>query len=267
MPFVKRGSIGYNIEWFPKEGFSDTHLLSMRPLSGAIAERSEVKLSVIIPVYNEQATIKEVLDRVRAVEMEKEIIVVDDGSTDGTSEILAKEEAKGDLKVLRHRVNRGKGAAVRTGLEHATGEVILIQDADLEYDPRDYPELLKPIHEGRAEVVYGSRFLGRREAMSFWNALANKLLTLATNLLYGSTLTDVETCYKVFRAEVIKLIPLHSHRFELEPEITAKVLKRGYRIYEVPISYAGRRQEEGKKISWWDGFIALWTLVKYRFVD
>lgn len=226
-----------------------------------------MKLSVIIPVYNEQATIKEVLEMVRAVELEKEIIVVDDGSTDGTRDILAREAKQGDIKVSYHQVNLGKGAAVRTGLEQATGEVILIQDADLEYDPRDYHELLQPIREGEAEVVYGSRFLGRCKAMAFWNTLANKLLTLLTNLLYGTTLTDIETCYKAFRAEVIKSIPLRSRRFELEPEITSKLLRRGYRIHEVPISYTGRGQEEGKKISWQDGFIALWTLVKYRFVN
>ena len=226
-----------------------------------------MKLSVIVPVYNERETVREILERVRAVGVEKEIIVVDDGSTDGTRDILREEEGRGDVRVIYHPQNRGKGAAIRTGLEHATGDVVLIQDADLEYDPRDYPRLLQPILEGRAEVVYGSRFRGRCESMLFWHALGNKLLTLATNLIYGAALSDMETCYKAFKAEVIKSIPLRARRFEFEPEVTAKVLKRGYRIHEVPISYSGRKHHEGKKITWRDGFTALWTLIKYRFVD
>jgi len=236
-----------------------------------MAEKSKrgitLKLSVIVPVYNERETVREILERVRAVEVEKEIVVVDDGSTDGTRDILREEETRGDLRVVYHPQNRGKGAAIRTGLQHATGDVILIQDADLEYDPRDYPRLLQPILEGHAEVVYGSRFLGKRESMLFWHALGNRFLTLATNLLYGVTLSDMETCYKVFKAEVIKSIPLRARRFEFEPEVTAKVLKRGYHIHEVPISYSGRKHREGKKITWRDGFTALWTLIKYRFVD
>ena len=226
-----------------------------------------MKLSVIVPVYNERETVREILERVRAVGVEKEIIVVDDGSTDGTRDILREEEGRGDVRVIYHPQNRGKGAAIRTGLEHATGDVVLIQDADLEYDPRDYPRLLQPILEGRAEVVYGSRFRGRCESMLFWHALGNKLLTLATNLIYGAALSDMETCYKAFKAEVIKSIPLRARRFEFEPEVTAKLLKRGYRIHEVPISYSGRKHHEGKKITWRDGFTALWTLIKYRFVD
>lgn len=226
-----------------------------------------MKLSVIVPVYNERETVREILERVRAVGVEKEIIVVDDGSTDGTRDILREEEGRGDVRVIYHPQNRGKGAAIRTGLEHATGDVVLIQDADLEYDPRDYPRLLQPILEGRAEVVYGSRFRGRCESMLFWHALGNKLLTLATNLIYGAALSDMETCYKVFKAEVIKSIPLRARRFEFEPEVTAKLLKRGYHIHEVPISYSGRKHHEGKKITWRDGFTALWTLIKYRFVD
>jgi len=229
-----------------------------------------LKLSVIMPVYNEKATIREILNRVRAVDvgMEKEIIVVDDGSTDGTRDILREEEAKGDIRVIYHEANKGKGAAVRTGIQHAQGDIILIQDADLEYDPREYPKLLEPILEGRASVVYGSRFLGGpRKAMLFWHAVGNKLLTFVTNILFDSILSDMETCYKVFKADLIKSIPLHSNRFEIEPEITAKVLKRGYRIYEVPISYTGREYHEGKKISWKDGITALWTLLKYRFVE
>ena len=244
-----------------------------------------MKLSVIMPVYNERETIREILRQVRAVkvvvpsnhiigregdpplELEKEIVVVDDGSTDGSRDILQEEAQKGDLRVFYHEVNQGKGAAVRTGIEQATGDILVIQDADLEYDPRDYPKLVQPIVEGRVKVVYGSRFLGPRKAMLFWHMMANKILTLTTNLLYNAILSDMETCYKAFRAEVIKGIPLHARRFELEPEITAKVLKRGYRIFEVPISYYGREYHEGKKIGFWDAPIALWTLIKYRFVD
>lgn len=245
-----------------------------------------MKLSILMPVYNEQATIREILARVRAVpleingdvalvlrqpgpiKLEKEIIVVDDGSTDGTREILEEEAKAGDIRVFYHERNRGKGAAVRTAIEHATGDIMLIQDADLEYDPRDYVHLLRPIIEGRAAVVYGSRFLGGpRTAMLFWHMVANKVLTLVTNVLYDSILSDMETCYKAFRADVIRNIPLRSHRFEFEPEVTAKILKRGYRIYEVPISYTGREYAEGKKIGFKDGIIALWTLLKYRFVD
>ena len=227
-----------------------------------------MRLSVIMPVYNERETVRTILERVRAVPIEKEIIVVDDGSTDGTREILRQEMNGEDTRVLFHEENQGKGSAVRTGIAEATGDIILIQDADLEYDPRDYPALLAPIEEGRAKVVYGSRFLGGpRKAMLFWHAVGNKLLTLVTNVLYDTILSDMETCYKVFAADVIKPIPLRSRRFELEPEVTAKVLKRGYRIYEVPISYTGREFEEGKKITWRDGFIALWTLLKYRLVD
>ena len=227
-----------------------------------------MRLSVIMPVYNEVATIHTILERVRATPIEKEIIVVDDGSTDGTRDVLRDEMTEKETRVLFHAHNRGKGAAVRTGISEATGDIILIQDADLEYDPRDYPALLAPIEEGRAKVVYGSRFLGGpRKAMLFWHAVGNKLLTLVTNVLYDSILSDMETCYKVFSSDVLKSLPLRAERFELEPELTAKVLKRGYRIYEVPISYTGREFEEGKKITWRDGFKALWTLVKYRFVD
>jgi glycosyltransferase involved in cell wall biosynthesis len=229
-----------------------------------------VKLSIIMPVYNEQDTLAEILDQVRAVDLpdvEKEIIVVDDGSTDGAREILAQEAEAGDLRVLYHDRNRGKGAAVRTGIEQATGDIILIQDADLEYDPRDYPTLIRPIVEGRVAVVYGSRFLGPRKAMLFWHMLGNKLLTLTTNILYNAILSDMETCYKCFRADVIKDIPLRARRFDFEPEVTAKVLKRGHRIFEVPISYYGREYDEGKKITWRDGPVAFWTLIKYRFID
>ncbi len=227
-----------------------------------------LKLSVIIPCYNEQSTISQIIERVRAVKLASEIIVVDDGSTDGTRETLAGIDLGDDVKIILHERNMGKGAAVQTGFRTATGDVFLIQDADLEYDPRDYPVLLKPIEEGISKVVYGSRFLGGpRKAMFFWNMIANRSLTLVTNVLYNAILSDMETCYKVFRAEVVREIPLRSHRFDFEPEVTAKVLKRGYRIYEVPISYNGREWNEGKKISWRDGVIALWTLVRYRFVE
>lgn len=227
-----------------------------------------IRLSVIIPCYNEVNTVAEIIRRVRAVNLAHEIIVVDDGSTDGTRDVLAQVETGDDLKIIYHPHNMGKGAAVRTGFQNATGDVFLIQDADLEYDPREYPILLRPIEEGIAKVVYGSRFLGGpRKAMFFWNMVANRTLTFITNLLYNAILSDMETCYKVFRAEVIRDIPLRSRRFDFEPEVTAKILKRGYRIYEVPISYNGREWYEGKKISWKDGVIALWTLLRYRFTD
>jgi glycosyltransferase involved in cell wall biosynthesis len=226
-----------------------------------------MKLSVIIPVYNEEATIQEILQQVRAVGLAYEIIVVDDGSTDRTRELLKVEESQPGTSVIYHDRNQGKGAAVRTGFDRATGEILLIQDADLEYDPRDYPVLLRPIEEGRVKVVYGSRFLGPRKAMLFWHMLGNKALTLLTNVLYNTILSDMETCYKVFKADAIKGIPLRSRRFEFEPEITAKVLKRGHRIFEVPISYYGREYNEGKKITWREGPKAIWTLIKYRFVD
>jgi len=228
----------------------------------------DLKLSVIIPCYNERSTVDKVVARVRAVELAYEIIVVDDGSTDGTRDVLANIAPGDDLRIIYHDHNQGKGAAVRTGFKNATGDVFLIQDADLEYDPREYPVLLRPIEEGISKVVYGSRFLGGpRKAMFFWNMIANRSLTLVTNILYNAILSDMETCYKVFRAEIVRDIPLRSRRFDFEPEVTAKVLKRGYRIYEVPISYNGREWNEGKKISWKDGVIALWTLFRYRFTD
>lgn len=243
-----------------------------------------MKVSILIPVYNERDTLPVILDRVRMVSLtlngtkpvyvknpptlEKEIVVVDDGSTDGSREILRQEAAAGDLKVVFHDRNQGKGAAVRSAIRAATGDILLIQDADLEYDPRDYPALLLPILEGRADVVYGSRFLGGpRKAMLFWHMIANKMITLMANVLYDAILSDLETCYKVMRAEVLQGMPLRSRRFEIEPEITAKILKRGYRIYEVPISYTGREYHEGKKIGLTDAFEAVWALVKYRFVD
>ena len=226
-----------------------------------------MKLSVLIPVYNEADTIAEILRRVRSADtgLELEIIAVDDGSIDGTQEVLQQQASTDSVRVICHATNQGKGASVRTALGHATGDILLIQDADLEYDPREYPDLLRPILEDRSQVVYGSRFRGGpHKAMLFWHMVGNKLLTLTTNLLYDTLLSDMETCYKVFTREVADKLCLRSPRWGFDPEITAQVLKMGYRIYEVPISYTGREYYEGKKISWRDGFIVLWTLLKYR---
>lgn len=230
--------------------------------------RRAMKLSVVVPVYNEIGSIAELLKRVKATRLAHEIIVVDDGSQDGTRELLRKLDGKAGVRVLLHDRNRGKGAAVRTGLSAATGEILLIQDADLEYDPRDYAELLRPIQEGLAEVVYGSRFLGgpRRAAM-FWHMVANQILTLMTNILYDTILSDMETGYKVFRRKVVDGMVLRSRGFDFEPEFTAKVLKRRYRIYEVPISFNPRDYSQGKKIKLADAFTAVWTLLRYRFTN
>lgn len=227
-----------------------------------------MKLSVIIPVYNEVASIEEIVRRVQETKRAFEIVIVDDGSTDGTRDVLRRLDGNGNIRVLFHEKNRGKGAAIRTGLQAAQGDVLLIQDADLEYDPRDYPMLLRPIEEGIADVVYGSRFLGGpRRVIMFWHMVANKLLTFMTNLLYNSILSDMETGYKAFRREVIENMPLRANRFDFEPEFTAKVLKRHYRIFEVPISFNPRDYSQGKKIKLRDAFEAVWTLLKYRFVD
>lgn len=225
-------------------------------------------ISVILPTFNEVKTIAEILNRVQATGYAREILVVDDGSTDGTRQILADLDGCGPVRVIYHSTNQGKGAAVRTGIQNAMGDVIIIQDADLEYDPRDYPVLLRPIQEGIADVVYGSRFLGgARRPVFFWNMVANKLLTLMTNVLYNNILSDMETGYKVFRRKLILDIPLRARRFDFEPEFTAKVLKRHMRVYEVPISFNPRDWSEGKKIRASDAFVAVWTLLKYRFVD
>jgi glycosyltransferase involved in cell wall biosynthesis len=226
-----------------------------------------MEISVIIPVYNEKATIQKVIELVQQAPYEKEIIVIDDGSSDGTREILQSGSWPKNVRIIYHEQNLGKGAGIRTGVEQATKEVMVIQDADLEYDPKDLEVVLKPIADGRADVVYGSRFLGIHRAFLFWHYVGNKLLTLITNILYDTTLTDMETGYKVFRAPVLKSITIRSNRFDFEPEVTAKVLKRKYRIYEVPIYYAGRDYAEGKKITWRDALPALWALIKYRFVD
>jgi len=225
------------------------------------------ELSVIIPVYNEKSTVEEILRRVKSVEISKEIIVVDDYSTDGTREILKALQPEDHLHVMYQSQNQGKGAAVRAGLEKAQGKWVIFQDADLEYDPKDYFIMLEPIQDGRADVVYGSRFLGVHRVLLFWNYMANKALTFLTNALYNADLSDMETCYKAFRREILQSFKIRSNRFDIEPEITAKVFKRKYRVYEVPISYAGRDYSEGKKITWRDGLIAFWILIKYRFVD
>jgi glycosyltransferase involved in cell wall biosynthesis len=237
------------------------------PNDGAGAPVRINKLSVIVPVFNERNTVAEIVRRMRSVDLpvEREIVVVDDGSDDGTRDVLT-QLADSTVHIVKHGVNRGKGAAIRTGLENSTGDVVLVQDADLEYDPEDWPKLLAPMLKGRARVVYGSRFTGERRNMLFLHWVGNRFLSLVTNVLYNSTLSDMETCYKLFHRDVLDGVQLRANRFDFEPEFTAKVLRRGIRIYEVPISYAGRELHEGKKITWRDGISALWTLVKYRFV-
>src|SRR4051794_4013791 len=229
------------------------------------------KLSVVIPVYNEREWLTELLRRVRAVPIAKEIILVDDCSTDGTRDLLTEMEADDDLRVLYQPRNQGKGAAVRAGLKHATGDVVLIQDADLEYDPAEYPRLIQPILDGRADVVFGSRFIGEQHrVLYFWHSIANRVLTTLSNMFTNLNLTDMETCYKVFRREVIQGIELKSDRFGIEPELTAKVAKHRHpkwRVFEVPISYSGRTYEEGKKIGLKDAFIALYCIIRYWLVD
>jgi glycosyltransferase involved in cell wall biosynthesis len=225
-----------------------------------------LKLSVIIPAFNERGTICEVIERVRCVELDLDIIVVDDGSTDGTRQVLADAHWP-NVRTYFHEKNSGKGTAIRTGVQHAVGDFVIIQDADLEYNPAEYPKLLAPVLARQADVVYGSRFRGSLKRMSPVQWVGNRFLTVVTNLLYGVALSDMETCYKVVPTEIIRQLSLRSRGFEFEPEITAKLLRRGYRILEVPITYVGRNASQGKKIDWRHGWPALKTLVKYRFVD
>lgn len=229
------------------------------------------KLSILIPVFNEVRTIEQIIDRVRAADsrgLDKEIVVVDDASTDGTGDVLKKLQRNTDLKVFAHPYNRGKGAALRKALEHATGDIVLIQDADLEYDPVDYPKLLQPILDGRADVVYGSRFLGgTHRVLLFWHFAANKLLTFLSNMFCNLNLSDMETGYKVFKRKCVEGLTLNADRFGIEPELTAKLARRRYRFYETDISYSGRDYSEGKKIGWKDGLAALWFIFRYRFFD
>ena len=227
-----------------------------------------MRLSIVIPVFNERATLPALLESVARVSLDKEILIVDDGSTDGTREYLkdmAQHPGEG-VRVFFHDRNQGKGAALRTGFREVAGDIVIIQDADLEYDPQDYPALLKPILDGRADVVYGSRFLGGpHRVLFFWHYLGNKLLTLISNMLTNLNLSDMETCYKVFRSEVIKNLTFTSDGFAIEAEMTVKIARAGYRVYETPISYSGRDYSEGKKITWKDAFPTLWALVKHRF--
>jgi glycosyltransferase involved in cell wall biosynthesis len=231
-----------------------------------MSEGPYYKLSIIIPVYNERNTVVEAIRRSRTVDipLEREIIVVDDGSDDGTAQILTQLQDS-TVRVVQHPVNRGKGAAIRTGLTYVTGDLVLVQDADLEYDPEDWPKLLAPVLKGKARVVYGSRFTGERRNMMFWHWVGNRFLSMVTNVLYNTTISDMETCYKLFDRKLLDSITLRSERFGIEPEVTAKILRTGERIYEVPISYAGREAHEGKKITWKDGFNALAVLVRCRF--
>jgi glycosyltransferase involved in cell wall biosynthesis len=224
-------------------------------------------LSVVMPVYNERATITEIVNRVVAVPLRIELVVVDDGSSDGTREVLTDLQRRHGFHLLLQDRNRGKGAAIRRGIAEISGDLVIIQDADLEYSPEEYPALIELICQGRADVVYGSRFLGRHRVFLFTHYLGNRVLTLVTNALYNTMLTDMETCYKVMRAEVVRSMTLRSNGFGIEPEMTAKIFKRGYRVYEVPITYDGRGYDEGKKITWRDGLVALWVLLKYRVTE
>ena len=236
----------------------------MSRIRGAIADPL---LSVVMPVYNERETIREIISRVLAVPMRIELIVVDDCSNDGTRDMLAELQRERGFKLLLQERNGGKGAALRRGFAEVTGDIVVIQDADLEYSPEEFPDLVSLICQGRADVVYGSRFLGRHRVFLFTHYAGNRLLTILTNILYNTILSDMETCYKAMRTEVLRSFRLESNGFGIEPELTAKIFKRKYRVYEVPITYDGRGYDEGKKITWRDGVVALWVLLKYRFTE
>ena len=243
----------------------------MPPTAGPLPPRTFRKVSIVIPVYNERATVNTIIERVLAADtlgLEKEIIVGDDGSTDGTRAVLQKWIGRPGIRILLKDRNTGKGAALRLGFQHVTGDIVIIQDADLEYDPADYPKLLQPILNQHADVVYGSRFLGfPRRVLYFWHTVANRFLTLFSNMLTNLNLTDMETCYKVFRAEILREVRFESNRFGFEPEFTVKIAKRKYRVYEVPVAYYGRSYKEGKKITWRDGVAALFWLTYYAIKD
>ena len=224
-------------------------------------------LSVVMPVYNEAGTVEDVIRRVLCVPIRIQLVVVDDGSTDGTRPMLEALQRELGFRLVLQAVNQGKGAALRRGFAEVTGDIVVIQDADLEYSPEEFPQLIDLICQGRADVVYGSRFLGRHRAFLFTHYVGNRLLTLVTNVLYNTMLTDMETCYKAMRVDVLRSITLRSDGFGIEPELTAKIFKRGYKVFEVPITYDGRGYEDGKKIGWRDGFVALWVLVRYRFSE
>jgi len=224
-------------------------------------------LSVVMPAYNERDTIEEIIRRVLAVPLRIELIVVDDASTDGTREILQRLAPALGFMLLTQPDNRGKGAALRRGFAAVQGDIVVIQDADLEYSPEEYPQLIELISAGRADVVYGSRFIGRHRVFLFTHYVGNRMLTMLTNMLYNTILSDMETCFKAMRVDVLRSMSLRSNRFGIEPELTAKIFKRGYRVYEVPITYDGRGYEDGKKITWKDGVVAVWTLLKYRFTE
>jgi glycosyltransferase involved in cell wall biosynthesis len=239
-------------------------LIVMAGLKGVL---TNPLLSVVMPVYNERDTIEQIIPRVLAVPIRIELIVVDDGSTDGTRDLLTALRQKYEFNLIFQPKNGGKGAALRRGFQEVKGDLVVIQDADLEYSPEEFPELIELICQGRADVVYGSRFIGRHRVFMFTHYAGNRLLTLITNVLYNTMLTDMETCYKVMRTEVLRAFTLQSNGFGIEPELTAKIFKRNYRVYEVPITYDGRGYDEGKKITWRDGVVALWVLLKYRFSE
>ncbi len=236
-------------------------------MAGLVGVLPDPLLSVVMPVYNERHTIDEIVTRVLASPVRIELIVVDDGSTDGTRDLLAELQRRHGFKLILQPKNAGKGSALRRGFQEVTGDLVIVQDADLEYSPEEFPDLIALICQGRADVVYGSRFLGRHRVFLFTHYAGNRLLTLITNVLYNTMLTDMETGYKVMRVEVLRSMALESNGFGIEPELTAKIFKRGYRVYEVPITYGGRSYEEGKKITWRDGLVALWVLLKYRFSE